>query len=101
VAGIAHRGTNRRAGQLDRETLVARLERDAKRTALMASPLFDAMRPAELDEILKFAIERRVRRGQTIFQRGDNGSALMAVLRGRVRISSISSRKRKPAARSC
>jgi CRP-like cAMP-binding protein len=73
-----------------RETLVARLERDAKRAALLASPLFDAMQPAELDEILKFAAERRVHRGQTIFQRGDNGSALMAVLRGRVRISSIS-----------
>ena len=70
---------------------MARLERDAKREALLASPLFVAMKPAELDEILKFASERRFRRGQTIFQRGDNGSALMAVLRGRVRISSVSS----------
>ena len=48
------------------------------------------MQPAELDDILKLASERRVRRGQTIFQRGDNGSSLMAVLRGRVRISSLS-----------
>ena len=48
------------------------------------------MQQAELDEILNFASERRVRRGQTIFQRGDNGSALMAVLRGRVRISTVS-----------
>jgi CRP/FNR family cyclic AMP-dependent transcriptional regulator len=87
---MACRGTNRGARHWDRETLVARLERDAKRAALLGSPLFDAMRPAELDEILKFASERRFRRGQTIFQRGDNGSALMAVLRGRVRISSIS-----------
>jgi CRP-like cAMP-binding protein len=69
---------------------VARLERDAKRAALLASPLFQAMQPAELDEILKFASERRFRRNQTIFQRGDNGSSLMAVLRGRVRISSVS-----------
>jgi CRP-like cAMP-binding protein len=69
---------------------VARLERDAKRAALLVSPLFQAMQPAELDEILKLASERRVRRGQTIFQRGDNGSAVMAVLRGRVRISSVS-----------
>src|SRR6201997_2023516 len=81
---------NRTAGQWDRETLVARLERDARRVALMGSMLFDAMKPEELDEILKFALERRVRRGQTIFQRGDDGSSLMAVLRGRVRISSIS-----------
>ncbi len=69
---------------------MARLERNAKRDALLGSPLFAAMQPAELDEILKFASERRVRRGQTIFQRGDNGSSLMAVLRGRVRISSVS-----------
>ena len=70
---------------------MARLERDAKREALRASPLFLAMKPDELDEILKFASEKRFRRGQMIFQRGDNGSALMAVLRGRVRISSVSS----------
>jgi len=69
---------------------VARLERSAKRAALLASPLFAAMQPEELDEILKFAADRRVRRGQTIFQRGDEGSSLMAVLRGRVRISSVS-----------
>src|SRR5581483_6626957 len=77
-------------GVMGRETTVVRLERDAKRAALLGSPLFAAMRPAELDEILKFASERRVRRGQMIFQRGDNGSSLMAVLRGRVRISSVS-----------
>jgi CRP-like cAMP-binding protein len=69
---------------------MAKLERDIKRAALLASSLFAAMRTEELDEILKFASERRVRRGQTIFQRGDNGSSLMAVLRGRVRISSVS-----------
>jgi CRP/FNR family cyclic AMP-dependent transcriptional regulator len=70
---------------------VARLERNAKRDALVGSPLFAAMQPAELEEILKFASERRVRRGQTIFQRDDNGSSLMVVLRGRVRISTVSS----------
>jgi CRP/FNR family transcriptional regulator, cyclic AMP receptor protein len=69
---------------------VARLDRDARRAALQGSPLFEAMQPAELDGILNFASERRCRRGQTIFQRGDDGSAMMAVLRGRVRISSVS-----------
>ena len=69
---------------------MARLERNARRDALLASPLFAAMQPAELDEILSFAIERRVRRSQLIFQRGDNGSSMMAVLRGRVRISTVS-----------
>jgi CRP-like cAMP-binding protein len=69
---------------------VARLERDGKREALLGSQLFAAMQPAELDEILKFASERRFRRGQTIFQRGDNASSMMVVLQGRVRISTVS-----------
>ena len=69
---------------------MARLERDARRAALLGSALFAAMRPEELDEILKFASERRVRRGQTVFRRGDNASSMVVVLRGRVRISSVS-----------
>ncbi len=69
---------------------MARLDRNTRRAALLASPLFAAMQPAELDEILNFATERRVRRNQMIFQRGDSGSSMMAVLRGRVRISSVS-----------
>ncbi len=89
-AGMARTHTSAGPGNRDRETLVARLERNARRAALQGSPLFDDMRPEELDEILKLATERRFRRGQTIFQRGDNGSSLMAVLRGRVRISSVS-----------
>lgn len=63
---------------------------EAKHAALRASPLFQAMRAEELDEILRFALERRVPRGQTIFQKGDEGSSMMAVLRGRVRISVVS-----------
>jgi CRP/FNR family transcriptional regulator, cyclic AMP receptor protein len=70
---------------------VAKLDRDVRRAALLASELFQVMRPAELDEILKLASERRYRRGQAIFQKGDNGSSMMAVLRGRVRVSSVSS----------
>lgn len=69
---------------------MAGLDREAKRTALLASPLFQAMRPAELDGILKLSNERRVRRGMTIFQKGDTGNSMMAVMRGRVRISAVS-----------
>jgi CRP-like cAMP-binding protein len=61
-------------------------ERDARRDALLASPLFQAMQPAELDEILRLSTERRVARGATIFQQGDEGSSMMAVLYGRVRV---------------
>lgn len=47
------------------------------------------MGPEELDAILGVATERRVRRGQTVFQKGDTGSSMMAVLSGRVRISAV------------
>jgi CRP/FNR family cyclic AMP-dependent transcriptional regulator len=69
---------------------MAKLEREAKRAALTASPLFQAMKPGELDEILKLASEKVWPRGATIFQKGDEGSSMMAVLRGRVRISAVS-----------
>ncbi|MDR3536488.1 MAG: Crp/Fnr family transcriptional regulator [Acetobacteraceae bacterium] len=61
-----------------------------KRAALLASPLFEAMQPAEIDTVLQMATERRVRRGQTIFQKGEDGTSMMAVLQGRVRISAVS-----------
>ena len=69
---------------------MAKPEHDPRRTALLSSPLFQAMRPEELTEILSLAGERRFKRGQTILQKGDPGSSLMAVLRGRVRISVVS-----------
>lgn len=69
---------------------MAKPDHDARRAALRASPVFQAMQPEELDEILGFAVDRKVRRGQTIFQKGDSGSSMMAVLRGRVRISAVS-----------
>jgi CRP-like cAMP-binding protein len=74
---------------------MAKLERDAKMSALLTAPLFQAMRPEELAEIVRFSSERRVGKGATIFQKGDDGSSLMAVLSGRVRISSISAEGRE------
>lgn len=47
------------------------------------------MGAAELDAMLAVATERRIRRGQMVFQKGDFGSAMMAVLSGRVRISAV------------
>ncbi len=70
--------------------MVARLDRDAKRVALLSSPLFEAMNPEELEEVLRLSSERRVTRGASIFQKGDEGSSMMAVLSGRVRVSSVS-----------
>jgi CRP/FNR family cyclic AMP-dependent transcriptional regulator len=69
---------------------VGKLDRDTSRAALLTSPLFQAMKPGELEVILALASERRIRRGQMIFQKGDESSSMMAVLRGRVRISAVS-----------
>jgi CRP/FNR family cyclic AMP-dependent transcriptional regulator len=55
--------------------------------ALSNCTLFAEVTPAERDRILDIASERSVRRGQTIFQKGDVESSMMAVLRGSVRIS--------------
>jgi CRP/FNR family transcriptional regulator, cyclic AMP receptor protein len=63
------------------------LNRASQRQALLNSTLFTAMRPEELDRMLAMASERAVRRGQTIFLKGDPGSSMMAVLKGSVRIS--------------
>jgi len=68
---------------------VAQPQRDMRRAALRACPLFQAMQPGELEAILEFATERRVRRGQIVVQKGDAGSSMMAVLAGRVRISAV------------
>lgn len=61
-----------------------------KRDALLGSAFFRQMRVSELDEILTLAVERRVGKGATIFEKGDAGSSLMAVLIGRVRIGTVS-----------
>ena len=70
--------------------MMAKLEDRAKRAALLSSTLFQAMSPDELTAILSVATERVVPRGTMIFQKGDPGSSLMAVLKGCVRISTMS-----------
>ena len=67
-----------------------RPDRDIWRSTLLAGQLFKAMQMSELNAILTMATERQVRRGQIIFQKGDAGSSMMAVLTGRVRVSANS-----------
>jgi CRP-like cAMP-binding protein len=67
-----------------------RIDLAMKRDALLASAFFRPMSTAELDEIIGLAVERRVARGATIFSKNDDGSSMMAVLAGRVRIGSVS-----------
>jgi CRP/FNR family transcriptional regulator, cyclic AMP receptor protein len=67
-----------------------RMEREEKRRPLLASRLFAALAPEVQDDLLRRTSERTVRRGQIIFQKGDQGSYMVAVLSGRVRISDTS-----------
>jgi CRP-like cAMP-binding protein len=66
------------------------LNHAAQRHALLNCALFAALRPEELNGILSLISERSVRRGQTIFQKGDTATSMMAVLKGSVRISTSS-----------
>jgi CRP/FNR family transcriptional regulator, cyclic AMP receptor protein len=66
------------------------IDHDSRRRLLLSSPLFDALPHAALDDILLQASEKSVRRGQTVFQKGDEGTYMVAVLSGRIRISAAS-----------
>jgi CRP/FNR family transcriptional regulator, cyclic AMP receptor protein len=67
-----------------------RMDHDSRRGLLLSSPLFDGLPREAVDDILSQATEKLVRRGQTVFQKGDEGSYMVAVLSGRIRISATS-----------
>jgi CRP-like cAMP-binding protein len=67
-----------------------RVTAQMKRDALASCPFFQPMRTEDLDAMVAQSQERRVARNTTIFERGDEGSSLMAVLAGRVRVGSTS-----------
>ena len=62
------------------------MDRESKRRVLLSSPLFAALPGEALDDVLDRATERQVRRNQTVFQMGDEGNYMAAVLSGRIRI---------------
>src|ERR1051326_7164165 len=66
------------------------MDQESKRRVLLSSPLFGVLSQEALDEILPRTTEKFIRRGQTIYQQGDEGSYLVAVLSGRIRISATS-----------
>jgi len=66
------------------------MDHETRRRLLLSCPLFDALPREALDGILQQAGERHIRRGQTVFQKGDDGSYMAAVLSGRIRISATS-----------
>ncbi len=56
------------------------------RQLLARIPLFAPFSPADLDALFSCAYERSMRAGETLFQRGDPGVSMMAILAGEVRI---------------
>ena len=62
-----------------------------RRTSLLAGhSFFKSLSDAQLAELADLTHEREFSRGQIIFQKGDAGDGLMAVLAGRVKISTVS-----------
>jgi CRP-like cAMP-binding protein len=66
------------------------MDRDTKRRHLLSSALFAALPADAREDLLSHAMERAVRRGQTVLQKGDAGSYMVWVLSGQVRISDTS-----------
>lgn len=61
-----------------------------KRAFLSGHPIFGALGPEPLNQLSSYAIPRSFRRGATIFERGDPGTALFAIRSGTVKISAPS-----------
>ncbi len=66
------------------------LDPKVKRDLLHRTPLFAALRAAELDELLAFTTERRFSRDSSVFQRGEAGGSLLVLVQGRLRIGAVS-----------
>jgi len=63
---------------------------DSRRALLSQHFLLAKLEDDALDRLLAVVSERRFASGQVIFQKGDPGTSMMAVLEGRVRISAYS-----------
>jgi CRP/FNR family transcriptional regulator, cyclic AMP receptor protein len=61
-----------------------------KRAILRDHPIFGRLGPELLDRLSSYAIRQAVKRGASIFARGDPGTSLFAVCSGTVKISSPS-----------
>lgn len=57
--------------------------------------LLKYLAPAELDQVARMAVTRLCKPNEAVFLKGDPGNSMMAVVRGRVRISSYSSEGRE------
>ena len=69
---------------------MARTNAEDRRAMLAANQLFEHVDEADLDALLATAKVTRYRADQMIFQKDEPGLAMMAVLDGRIKISSMS-----------
>jgi CRP/FNR family cyclic AMP-dependent transcriptional regulator len=61
-----------------------------KRAILRDHPIFGGLGPELLDQLSSYAVRRTVKRGTSIFAKGDPGTSLVAVCSGTVKISAPS-----------
>jgi CRP/FNR family cyclic AMP-dependent transcriptional regulator len=59
----------------------------AGKMMLQGSPLFCGLPPEALERVVGLAMQRKFRAGEIVFNRGDPGDALYAVVTGKIRIS--------------
>src|SRR5690242_21750736 len=77
-----------RAGRLRRTRMYGSTA--SQREVLRRSELFAQLTDSEIDSILQHTTVSRFPQGEQIFAKGDPGSSMMALLKGRVMISSPS-----------
>jgi CRP/FNR family cyclic AMP-dependent transcriptional regulator len=66
----------------------------SKLEVLRKHPIFSDLEPAAFDQLCRYARLSTLRRGATIFSKGDAGNSLFAVISGTVKISSSSAEGR-------
>jgi CRP-like cAMP-binding protein len=74
---------------------MAAMTESVKRDVLAATPIFASLSRDELAALAALAVERRVRRDQTVVRRGDPDASLLVLVAGRLRAGSISTEGRE------
>src|SRR5580700_10918986 len=64
--------------------------RQEKRQIFEHHPLFGKLNPSEIDSLVSYTRLERYTTGREVFAKGSPGQSLMAVLRGSIKISSLS-----------
>jgi CRP-like cAMP-binding protein len=66
------------------------LDRAAKWASLSQSWLFSALQPSERERLVDCVTERQFRKGETMLERGRDGSNMMILVSGRARVTATS-----------